>query len=146
MQHCLDIYLLPGGERLCSHRETHVLQLPRGASCQQQAAQLPKDEQSHKESMIVLSHAVAHHLHCERWAGNINHTAGEQTKESQSSQHGNDTPMKFSVGCMQVTWTHRTVMVKPLLHRNDFLNWHPKHGNSGPLKRGNTLMILRNMT
>ena len=55
-----------------------MLQLPRGASCEQQATELPENEQGHKESMIVLSHAVAHHLHSNKWIDNIHHTAAEQ--------------------------------------------------------------------
>lgn len=47
----------------CSHGEAHVLQLPGSASRQQQAAKLPKYQQGHKESVIILGHAVPHHLH-----------------------------------------------------------------------------------
>lgn len=39
-----------------------MLQLPRSASSQQQAAELPKYEHGHKESVVILGHAIPNDL------------------------------------------------------------------------------------
>ena len=57
------VYLVCSEREEYSHGEAHVLQLPGSTSRQQQAAELPKNKQSHKEPVIILSHAVSHYLH-----------------------------------------------------------------------------------
>ena len=78
--------------------------------------------------MIVLSHAIAHHLQCEGWMANINPTGGEQTKESQSSQIGN-------AGCVQISRTYCAVMIEALLHRENILSHQPRLCSSAPVNQ-----------